>query len=57
MTEQQAIDRLNALTSDDPEAAHGEAEDILCEFLADGGYAAVVEAFLAAAARVGFWYA
>jgi hypothetical protein len=54
---QEAVAKLNALTSHDPETAHGRADEILCEFIRSIGHAEVAEAFEAAADRVGFWYA
>lgn len=52
----QAIRALNNL-SKDPEQAHCEAEDILCETLRDAGLEAVANAFKEARDRIGFWYA
>lgn len=56
MTRQDAKRRLDKLTDDDPESAHGRAEDIICQFLKDNGFGDVAEAFEAARDRVGFWY-
>lgn len=52
-----AIAKLNALTDDDPEQAHCEAENILVAFLKEIQCEAVANAFDAANSRVGFWYA
>lgn len=54
---QEAVAKLQALTWADPEEAHGEADEILCEFLRAIGHTGVAAAFEAAADRVGFWYA
>ena len=53
-----AINKLESMKDDaDPEAAHGDAEDALCEFLREVGYGDAADAFEAARDRVGFWYA
>jgi hypothetical protein len=54
---QEAVAKLQALTGHDPEEEHGDAEEILCEFIRAIGHAEVADAFEAAANRVGFWYA
>jgi|GEM_PF-3691448 len=48
-----AVERLDALTGDAPEEEHSEADEILLEFVPDE----VKAAYLAAKARVGFWFA
>lgn len=40
-------------TSDDPESAHCQADDILCEFLSELGYEDVVEEY----SKITKWYA
>ena len=57
MTKQEVIDRLNALTDDDPEAAHDEADNLLTDALLIAGMDDVVLAYVSAYYRVGFWYA
>jgi hypothetical protein len=54
---QEAVAQLDALSWNDPETAHGRADEILCEFIRAIGHAEVAVAFEAAADRVGFWYA
>jgi hypothetical protein len=53
MTESEAVAALDALTTEDPEAAHIKAEDTLLALVPE----AVRVAFERAASRVGFWYA
>ena len=53
MTEEEAVAALDALTDGDPEGAHGEADNILAEFVPE----AVNAAYQRAVQRVGFWYA
>jgi hypothetical protein len=51
---QAALDRLIALqSSEDPEAAHSEADDVLCGLLKSLGYADVVAEW----EKVERWYA
>ena len=58
MAPEEVIEALDAMQhNDDPESAHGCAEDILCDFLRAQGYSGVAEAFESARDRVGFWYA
>lgn len=57
MTIDEAIEKLNSLTDDDPEVAHVTADKILCDFLRAHGFGAVADVFDAADTRVGFWYA
>jgi hypothetical protein len=57
MTKEEIIERLNALTDDDPEAAHNEADRLLIHALILAGMADVAEAYMDARDRVGFWYA
>lgn len=58
-TAAEAVTKLNAMNKgDDPEDAHREAEQLLCEVLRAVGpeYASVAYAFNRARDRVGFWY-
>ena len=57
MTKEEVIEELTALTDDDPEAAHDEADRLLLHTLRLAGMADVVEAYMDARDRVGFWYA
>jgi hypothetical protein len=57
MTKEEIIERLNALTDDDPEAAHEEADKLLTDALLITGMNDVVTAYVSAHHRVGFWYA
>ena len=58
MTPEQAIKRLKAMPAHgDSESLHGEAEDILLDFLRSQGHSEVANAFEEARDRVGFWYA
>ena len=53
-----AVAKLNAMGEhDDEEIAHGNADDILCEYLTAIGAKELADAFDSACARVGFWYA
>ena len=57
---QRAVSKLQAMTSyADVEAAHSEADEILCQTLEAIGpeYKAIAFAFREARGRVGFWYA
>lgn len=58
LTKDLAVQLLDALDDGDPEAAHGDAEEIVMAFLraSDDGEA-VANAFERAQKRVGFWYA
>lgn len=42
---------------DDPEGAHGMADEILCFFLREAGHEDLAEAFERCRRVVGFWYA
>ncbi len=53
----QACEELNALTSADPESAHGEADDVVMEVLRLHNLSHVADAFERASERCGFWYA
>ncbi len=54
MTREEALKRLDALAeSGDTEAAHSEADDILCDLLKELGYGAVVAAW----EQIDKWYA
>ena len=54
MTQQDAIDQLKLCQeSGDTEAAHGVADDVLCDLLTALGYGAVVEEWT----KVPKWYA
>ena len=51
-----AIDKLRTIQQshgDDPEKAHGDADDVLCELLTSLGYAKVVEEWH----KIEKWYA
>ena len=53
-----AIKKLDEMDEHgDEEALHGEAEDVLCEFLRSVNYGDLADAFDRANERVGFWYA
>jgi hypothetical protein len=54
--EAQAVIELSNLPNDE-EAAHGLAEQILCNFLRKAGYQQIADAFELARDEVGFWYA
>ena len=56
-TVEQVIFELNSLTDDDPERAHGQAEDLLLDYLKSEGHEDVADAFNRAVSRCGFWYA
>jgi len=56
-TKQEVIDRLNALPYDDYEAAHEEADSLLCDALLLSKGMDIVDAFLAAKKRLHFQYA
>jgi len=51
------INAINDLTGDDPEIAHGTAEDIIMNYLRHEGYSELADAFDRAVDRCGFWYA
>jgi hypothetical protein len=54
MGEREAIDRLRVCQQDtDTEAAHADADDVLCAFLKELGYGKVVEEYH----KVRKWYA
>jgi hypothetical protein len=55
MTE--AIETLDGLPSDDPEVAHGQAEQVLLDYLCANGACELADAFKRARGRIGFWYA
>lgn len=57
MTEQEAIDKLNAMGREDIEGAHWDADEILLKFLEANGFPKVAMAWRVASSRVGFWYA
>jgi hypothetical protein len=55
---QEVIERLdNMKEGTDQENAHNEADYLLCDALLILGHDDVVNAYLAAKHRVGFWYA
>jgi hypothetical protein len=54
MTPEQAIAALKALDQTDPEAAHYDADEILCKLLTALGHTEVVEAYNAVEPK---WYA
>ena len=54
MTREEAISKLKGLqNSYDPEAAHSDADDIICELLQSLGYSDVIDEFN----KVDKWYA
>lgn len=55
--EDNVVKQLDALTNDDSEAAHGEAETLVMTLLRDIGYSKVADAFERARTRCDFWYA
>ncbi len=55
-TVQEVIDRLNKLDGSDKEGLHEEADSLLADALLAAGMKDVVDAFLLARQRVGFWY-
>lgn len=57
MTKQEAIDKLNALTGDDQESDHIDADRILVQMLNETEFKEVADAWNRADERVGFWYA
>jgi hypothetical protein len=57
MKREEAIKRLNELAPGDIEQAHVDADWILRDVLVELGYGDVVEAYDAAADRLGFYYA
>lgn len=56
MDRDSAVQMLQNLPQDQ-EVAHGEADDILCEYLRSIGESEVADAFDAASDEIGFWYA
>ena len=56
-TKEEVLSRLEALTYDDPEGAHYEADRLLMDALLLVGMNDVVTAYLEAKDRAGFWYA
>lgn len=60
MTQDEAIETLQGIQKDlaqDPEAAHGRADDVLLDFLRANGHAAVADAWQECHDKVQFWYA
>jgi len=58
--EKSAIDGLNELVERyayDPEALHGESEEILLKFLKDSGHEELVKTYVGIQKKYGFWYA
>jgi len=53
----EAVYQLRALRPGDSEAAHGQAEDILLQYLAAIGAKQLANEFEKARDRIGFWYA
>lgn len=54
MDKKYLIEKLKELAAiDDPEMAHGEADDLICTFLTDLGHSDVVEAY----ENIEKWYA
>lgn len=56
MTKEEAVKLLEALTDDDPERSHMDADRILVEFLIESA-PEVALAYCSVSNRVGFWYA
>lgn len=52
-----AVELLDKLGRGDPEASHGDAEDIVLGVLRYAGHEAVADAFERARDRCDFWYA
>ena len=50
-----AVLALNELTCDDPERAHGEADDILLNFIKHVGHPEVAKAYQAVVDRCCYW--
>lgn len=57
MESKDVIAELNALSWEDPEAAHSRADELLLSLLKGLGHEGVAKAFMEARERVGFWYA
>lgn len=57
MTIDECVFALETLCDGDPERAHGEADEILLNYLRTHRAGAVAEAYNKARERVGFWYA
>ena len=57
MTEDDAIKALQALTREDQELSHLDADNIVVDFLRSNGYPALAGMFETTRDRVGFWYA
>jgi hypothetical protein len=56
VTNEQAIEKLEALNNDDPGADHIKADTVLVEFIRTLYWHDVADAYEAARKRVGFWY-
>ncbi len=54
MTRVKALKKLQECVKDDPEAAHSQADEILCLFIENLGYTDVVDAWRAIKPK---WYA
>ncbi len=52
-----AIEQLNALTDENPERAHKQADEIIVEAMRENGMIDLANAYVSARERVGFWYA
>ncbi len=58
MTEDEAIQKLDAIEGGDQENAHGEADDVLLAFLKANGFMRLAQAWHDVDDRCGgFWYA
>lgn len=58
MTEKEIIEELNAMTNlGDNERDHGDADDLLLVALRSYGADDIVNAYIQARDRCGFWYA
>lgn len=58
MTKDEAVAKLQAIPKGDPEAAHGDADGVLLEFLRTNNNKEIADAWNDVATRNGgFWYA
>lgn len=56
MTKEEAVKKLNEIEAGDSERAHGMADAILLDFLAENGFKEISDAWDSACDRVEFWY-
>lgn len=59
MNAQEAIEKLNSLSDDDPEDSHGAADSVLIAYLKslDQNSNEVADTYQKTRERIGFWYA